>query len=131
MLIMANEFVEETLLFFLNDDVYVTNHDNLVRLCSSFYNQVEIKDAKRIPFNLPECDGDLVERRNDAREKNISDMVRLLSTSQQNSREKFRVTNTRRLPPVSQDHIDVAVLLKVLLDTKTELIKCQNSPLRT
>ena len=107
------------------------NHDDLVSLCSSFYDEVEIKDVKRMLFNLLECDGDLVERRNDARKKNISDMVRLLSTSQQNLRVKFCVTNTRRLPPVSLDHIDVAALMKALLDTKTELIKCQNAQLRT
>ena len=120
MLIMADEFVENALLFFLNDKVEVMNHDDLVRLCSSFYDEVEIKDAKRMLFNFLECEGDLVERRNDARKKNISDMVRLLSTSQQNLRVKFLVTNTRRLPPVSLDHIDVAALMKALLDTKTE-----------
>ena len=82
MLIMADEFVENVLSFFLNDKVDVMNHDYLVRLCSSFYDEVKIKDAKRMLFNLLECDGDLVVGRNDARKKNISDMVRLLSTSQ-------------------------------------------------
>ena len=45
---MTDEFVENALLFFLNDKVDVMNHDDLVRLCSSFYDEGEIKDAKRI-----------------------------------------------------------------------------------
>ena len=127
MLIMADEFVENALLFFLNDKVDVMKYDHLVRLCSFFYGEEEVKDAKRMLFNLLECEGDLVERRTDASEKNLSDMLRLLSTSQRKLRVKFCVRNTRRLPPVSLDHIDVAALMKALLETKTELIKCQKS----
>ena len=40
---------------------------------------------------------------------------------------KFCVTNSRRLPPVSLDHIDVAALLKSVMEIKTELIKCQGN----
>ena len=38
---------------------------------------------------------------------------------------KFCVTNTLRLPPVSLNHIDVAALMKNLMETRTELLKCQ------
>ena len=40
---------------------------------------------------------------------------------------KFSVTNSRRLPPVSHDHVDVAALLKSVIEIKTELIKCQGN----
>ena len=61
MLIIADEFVEIAWLFILNDKVDVMNHDDLVSLCSSFYDEVEIKDVNRILSNLLKWDGDLVQ----------------------------------------------------------------------
>ena len=127
----ASGFLESPLLFFLNDKVDVMNHDDLVRICSSFYSEEEIKESKQTLFRLLNSEGDLVDIRTDARKKNVSDLIRLLYTSQELITVKFCVTNTRRLPPVSLDHIDVAALLKSVLEAKTELIKCQNAQART
>ena len=71
-------------------------------------------------------EGDLVERRSDARKKNVSDILRKLRTEPR-MEVKFYITNTRRLPPVSINHIDVAALLRNVLETRTELLKCQGT----
>ena len=55
---------------------------------------------------------------------NITDMLRKLATAAPLP-VKFCVTNSRQLPPVSHDHVDVAALLKCVMEIKTELIKCQ------
>ena len=73
------------------------------------------------------CKADLVGRRvSDASKNNITDMLRKLATMAPLP-VKFCVTNRRRLPPVSHDHIDVASLLKIVMDIKTQLIKCQGN----
>ena len=50
-------FVKNPILLFLNDKVDVMKHADLVSLCSSCYDKVEIKDAKKIIFSLLESNG--------------------------------------------------------------------------
>ena len=69
-------------------------------------------------------EADLVDRRgSDASKNNITDMLSKLATREL-LQVKFCVTNSRRLPPVYLDHVDVAALLKRVMGIKTELIKC-------
>ena len=112
------------MLFFLNDQVDVMSHDDLISLCTSFYTEDEVKEAKTTLYRQLQCESNLTVRRSDARKKNISDMLHLLSSTEILP-VKFCVTNTRRLPPVTIDHVDVAVLMRKLMETRTELLKCQ------
>ena len=95
----ANSFHESPILFFIYNKVDVMTHDDLISICSEFYTNEEVKVGKETLHSLLNRDGDLMERRGDARKKNVSDMVRLLSNSAQALDVKFCVTDTRRLPP--------------------------------
>ena len=112
----SSEYVENSVLFFLYDKVDVINQEDLICICASFYSDEEVREAKRILYRLLRRDGDLIERRADARKKNLSDMLSLLTTETITD-VKFCVTNTRRLPPVAIDHIDAAALLKNVMET--------------
>ena len=111
-------FVENSVLFFLFDKVDVMNHDDLVSLSASFYSETEIKEAKQTLNRLLEREGDSIQTRGDARKKNVSDILRLLTTTQ-SLPVKFCKTSTLRLPPVSLNHIDVAALMKNFMETRT------------
>ena len=69
--------IESPVLFFLNDKIDVMNHDDIVGLCSSFYEEEEVLAAKRTLFTLLDREGDLIERRGDARKKNLPDLCRV------------------------------------------------------
>ena len=126
----GDNFLESPILFFLYNKVDVMSHDDLVSLCSEFYTVDEVKEGKETLHRVLNCEGDLIERRGDQRKKSVSDMVKLLLTLKEPINVKFCVTKTRRLPPVSLDHIDVAALMKNLLETRTELLKCQHAQKR-
>ena len=69
-------------------------------------------------------EANLVDRRgSDASKNNIRDMSRKLTTVEP-LQVNFCVTKSRRLPPVSLDHVDVAALRKNFMEIKTVLIKC-------
>ena len=87
-------------MFFLHDKVDVMKNSDIPSIAVSFCGEEEIKSA------------DLVDRRgSDASKNNITDMLPKFATAA-HLPSKFCVTNSRRLPPVSLDHVDVAALLK-------------------
>ena len=116
------ELIENPVLFFLHDKIDVVTHDDLISICASFYTEEEVKTAKQILRNLLKCSSDVADRRTDARKKNLSDIIRLLNGTS-TIPAKFCITNTRRIPPVSIDHIDAAALLKNITDMRTEMLK--------
>ena len=116
------ELIENPVLFFLHDKIDVVTHDDLISICASFYTEEEVKTAKQILRNLLKCSSDVADRRTDARKKNLSDIIRLLNGTSTIPAE-FCITNTRRIPPVSIDHIDAAALLKNITDMRTEMLK--------
>ena len=73
------------------------------------------------------CEADLVDRRcSDDRKNNNTDMLRKLATAA-TLPVTFYITNSRRIPPVSLDHVDVAARLKNVMEIKAELIKCRGN----
>ena len=123
----SNEFIENPVLFFLHDKVDVMKNADILSIAISFYGEEEIRSAKQTLYRIMGCGAEFVDRRGgDASKNNVSDMLRKLTTSAPLP-VKFCVTNSRRLPPVSLDHIDVAALLKSVMEIKTELIKCQGN----
>ena len=113
-------YVENSVLFFLIDIV----DEDFVSLSASFYSEAEPEKTKQTFNRLLSRDGDAIQTKRDARKKNVYDILRLVSATQ-SLPAKFCVTNTLRLLPVSLNYIDVAALMKVLMETRTELLKCQ------
>ena len=50
----ANDYLEIPVLFFLYDKGDVMKHDDLIGICSSFYNEEEICETKRILYRFLE-----------------------------------------------------------------------------
>ena len=73
----------------------VMSHDDIVNFVSSFYTDEEIKETKQTLYSVMNCEGDSVERQSDAREKNLSDVLRKLRTTPR-VEVKFCIANTRR-----------------------------------
>ena len=103
------------------------NNADILKIAISLYSEHEIKVAKHTPYRFMDCETDFVDRRGgDASKTNITNMLRTLATAV-HLQVKFCVTNNRQLLPVSLDHVDVAALLKSVMDIRTELIKCQEN----
>ena len=78
----SNEFIEIPVLVFLKDKIVVSNIDVILNIASSFYNEVDIKAAKKTLYRVMDCEAKLVDRRGGyTSKKNIISMASKLSTA--------------------------------------------------
>ena len=96
----SNEFIEIPVLVFLKDKIVVSNIDVILNIVSSFYNEVELKAAKKTIYKVMDCETAFVDSRGgDTYKENFTAFHSKLSTAPP-LKVKFCVTNFRRLPSV-------------------------------
>ena len=111
------EFIVNPVLFFLHNKVNVMNKADILSITITFYGEEEIKSAKQTLYRAMAYEPEFVDRRDgDASMNNIKAMLRKLATVPP-SQVKICSTNSRRLPPVSLQHVDVAGPLKSVMET--------------
>ena len=118
------EFLEDSVFFILYDKIDVIYHDGHISILrGSFYNEEEIKNAKLILRNLLKCESEVADRRGDARKKNFLTSFGFSLRHSASLLSSASIANTRRLPPVSINHIDAAALLKGIMQMRTEMLR--------
>ena len=122
-----NKFIESSVFFFLHNEIDVMNNDDMLCIASSLYYDGEVMGAKQNLYRVMYCQIDFVERRGGcASKENITHKPSKLTTAPP-SQVKIWITNSRRVPPVFLDHVDVAALLKSVMEVSIELINCQEN----
>ena len=106
------------LLCFIQNKCQVMDELSLVQICSSWYNEEEIENAKTF---LCEITGNrkTIRKGDKKAASNISDILKLIKESE--NLPKFVAGDLNRLPPVTFDHLDVSSLLKTLACIRNEM----------
>lgn len=91
---------------------------SLVQICSSWYSEEEIENAKTF---LCELTGNrkTIRKGDKKAASNISDLLKIIKETE--NLPKFVAKDLNRLPPVTFDHLDVSSLLKTLATIRNEM----------
>ncbi|XP_077977458.1 uncharacterized protein LOC144433018 [Glandiceps talaboti] len=112
------------LLCFLTNKMDVMPHDILLKVCADFYDDSQIENAKKELFDLcSESTTSRFKRRQGQNKKtnNIHDMLILLHEVDPNVIPTFTAYNLGNLPPLTQNHVDISVIIQQLSSIKTEI----------
>lgn len=104
------KYVENGLLFFLNNKVNFMVHDDIIMLCNDFYGDEEVVEAKKIMYDEFKRPREAKSYRGANKKVNeIREMVNFLSENVSDN-VLFCITRCTQVPPVSTDYIDVAAI---------------------
>jgi hypothetical protein len=116
--------VNEALCYIANK-IDLLPQDILVKVCSDFYDEKVIEDAKVLLFQLCADTNESSQRcirkqGQTKKEHNIEDICKLMNEAGE-AAPRFVALDLSRLPPVTFDNIDVCVLLRDLQNSRVEM----------
>lgn len=116
-------YVDNPLIFFVFNKVDCMREEDIITICTDFYDELEISDAKKFIFECNNRNDELINRKGANKTKSdLQDVIRLIRTGQPKDNVKFCVTSCVRLPSVALQHIDAAALMKIVAELRTEVL---------
>ena len=104
------EYVDNGILFFINNKMNFMTHDDIVYICKDFYNEADICEAKKLMYvKFDKQDQAKIHRGANKSLNDLKEMVLFLS-QQPAPRIKFCLTECTQIPPVCLDYVDAVAL---------------------
>lgn len=117
----CNLIVDE-LLCYVQQKISIADEETLVRICASAFTGDEIKKSKTLLYEALPTDKRKVIRKNKGKEeRDLSDIISLLKSTEPDDIPVFVARQLDKLPPILWDHLDCSKVLKDILKMKTEI----------
>ncbi|KAJ8717572.1 hypothetical protein PYW07_005502 [Mythimna separata] len=122
----SEELVANEVLAFLQYQLDVMDEVSVTQICTSNFNEEEIRRAKTLLFESLSMGDRMPSRRRDEKgERSLQDIIKVLKETDPDDVPTFVAKDLRKLPPVTFDHVDVTRLLRDITTLRSSLVEMQ------